>query len=65
MTAAAYRTSRRSLLALGALAACAAIAPRQAEAQPWPQKPITLIVSQAAGATRRPRTPTRRRCRPK
>jgi tripartite-type tricarboxylate transporter receptor subunit TctC len=51
MTAAAYRNSRRSLLALGLLAACAAIAPRQAEAQPWPQKPITLIVSQAAGAS--------------
>ncbi|MFN3890945.1 MAG: Bug family tripartite tricarboxylate transporter substrate binding protein [Beijerinckiaceae bacterium] len=51
MTNAAFRTSRRALLALGALAAGVVTLPGLAAAQAWPQKPVTLIVSQAAGAS--------------
>ena len=50
MTCALTRYSRR-LLALGALTACALAAPSETMAQAWPQKPISLIVSQAAGAS--------------
>jgi tripartite-type tricarboxylate transporter receptor subunit TctC len=39
------------LLALSALAAGAVALPGAATAQAWPQRPVTLIVSQAAGAS--------------
>lgn len=45
------RLSRRALLALSALAAGAVALPGAATAQAWPQRPVTLIVSQAAGAS--------------
>ncbi len=45
------RLSRRVILALCAAGAGAAAAPLTASAQAWPQKPVTLIVSQAAGAS--------------
>lgn len=45
------RLSRRTLLALSALAAGAVALPGAATAQAWPQRPVTLIVSQAAGAS--------------
>ncbi|MDP2354843.1 MAG: tripartite tricarboxylate transporter substrate binding protein [Beijerinckiaceae bacterium] len=45
------RPSRRALLALGAIAAGAVALPQTASAQAWPQKPVTLIVSQSAGAS--------------
>ena len=51
MTQASSTISRRTLLALAALAAGAAALPTAAFAQAWPQKPVTLIVSQAAGAS--------------
>jgi tripartite-type tricarboxylate transporter receptor subunit TctC len=51
MRPAIIRYSRRALLALGATAACALAAPHETKAQAWPQRPVTLIVSQAAGAS--------------
>ncbi len=47
----ALTVSRRALLALGALAAGAVGLSTGAHAQAWPQRPVTLIVSQAAGAS--------------
>ena len=51
MTPVANRYSRRVLLALGALSACALASPQESKAQTWPQRPVTMIVSQAAGAS--------------
>lgn len=42
---------RHALLALVILATWALAAPLETKAQTWPQRPVTLIVSQAAGAS--------------